>query len=75
MIYVIHPGLVYSINDKEMHYINYSRLIELYCLNPRECINAERRENLAGLDKTQLKHIYPRRDGRYPIFENRMKEK
>lgn len=66
--YAIHPGFVISKKDKDRHYIGYNRLIALYRLDPKRCFHGERPESFLGRHDKDVKHIYPRSDGNYPIF-------
>ena len=36
--YLIRPGYIYSTNDKDKHFISAIMLINLYRVNPRECV-------------------------------------
>lgn len=65
--YAIHPGPIRSRCDDSIHYITYTRLIELYHLNPDECFEATH-ENLRGMDSSKIIHIYPKTSGDYPLF-------
>jgi hypothetical protein len=61
----IYPGYITSKTDGQSHYIDYFTLIRLYNLNPCECFNASRREDLIGRDITKITKYYPDFHGRY----------
>ena len=67
-IYAIHPSRIRSW-DGDRHYISYATLIELYCLDSKQCINFEIENNRVGWGDHKFKHIYPNPSGQYPIFE------
>ena len=62
--YAIHPGWGYS-QDGDRHYIGYFRLIELYKLNPKECI---RWDDFAGRRWNDYVHLYAESDGNYQLY-------
>ena len=62
--YVVYPGYITSKNDGQFHYITAAKLMQLYKVNPRECIVY--RENL-GLDVSKLTQLHPRYDGNYKV--------
>lgn len=39
--YLIKPGYVNSRSDGDEHYIGYAKLIQLYRVNPKECLMFE----------------------------------
>ena len=63
--YVVHPGLVRSQHDGNSHHISFNQLVTLHRLNPNECLNAARPEDILGVDLSNLKHIHPRPNGSY----------
>jgi hypothetical protein len=63
--YAVFPGTIESRHDGQEHFISYNRLIELYKLDPRECIDASK----PGVRTDGLQPIRPRYDGRYPLLE------
>lgn len=67
--YIIYPGYVRSENDKEPHFISASQLIQLYNVNPNECmLHGRGGINVRGINRKDLKNLislYPRRDGNY----------
>lgn len=73
--FVIHPGFVTSQNDGQRHYITADELARLYGLQPGTWVVYQpprafdraaswRRNPYEG-----LKAIFPRNDGKYPIFD------
>lgn len=72
--YVLHPGEVQSQSDGDIHYISYAQLINLYQLNPAECILSDPKgEWMHGLTSefiAGLTHLYPRYDGNYTLEED-----
>lgn len=58
---VIHPGHVHSAHDGDIHYIGYRRLVDLYRLNPKECVLY----NKVNKYPDDAMHLYPRYDGEY----------
>jgi hypothetical protein len=71
--YVLHPGVIKSHHDGLLHYINATRLAELYGVKIDECTIAPeprpfdravtwRRDPYEG-----LVHLYPRNDGNYAL--------
>lgn len=63
MRFIIHPGAVYSQNDGQRHIIGVGRLIELYRLPPRMCVEYGRHMPDRGGDV----HLEPRWDGDYSL--------
>ena len=62
--YIIHPDFVISQSDGQEHFIDYIRLIELYRLDPRECVDWRLCTTRGKEDDI---HLYPRYDGKYEI--------
>lgn len=65
MKYAIHEGFVTSRSDGQQHFITYSRLCELYGLNPKETVNWVK--DGRGLDYDGYLHLFPRYDGKYEL--------
>lgn len=66
--YLVCPGYVSSVNDKDEHYISAMRLIKLYGVHPRECVVLT--DNMRGYSQeflNSLYALYPRRNGNYTI--------
>jgi hypothetical protein len=59
--YAIWPGYVYSINDEDRHYIEYSQLIMLYNVNPAECFNGRVAANWCGRSTSGIINLRPQR--------------
>ena len=56
----IHPGKI-TYDDGDEHYISAPRLMELYRVNPDECIvwDRERPETYLGRRWKDYEHLYP----------------
>jgi hypothetical protein len=65
--YMLHPGYVISRYDGQKHYISYHRLIELYKLNPKECIDSSHRG--MGIRRS-VWHLHPEYNGDYSLPED-----
>jgi hypothetical protein len=64
--YVIHPGMVRSMNDGQYHYIGFRQLVDLYCVDPRWCINVNNMHgHLINDPRITYVHLYPRESGNY----------
>ena len=67
--YVVIPDWVTSINDGERHYINAHQLMNLYKVNPRECVIQHGDQRMIkNFDK--LIPLRPRYNGDYTLREN-----
>lgn len=53
--YVLCPGYIRSKYDGEDHFISSRALINLYRVNPQECIDGNNPEKLRGYSKDQLR--------------------
>jgi hypothetical protein len=74
--YVIWPGHVVSENDRDVHYITYRRLIQLYGVNPADCIRGGGRldQQLSEGVKGDLIHLGVQREGeQYEVIGRRLK--
>jgi len=65
--FVLHPGVVGSIHDKDWHYVGVGALCNLYQISLKDCLVV--RENdpkgvLAGLGPEYI-HLYPLAEGNY----------
>lgn len=73
--YIVYPGTVKSTSDGQRHYLNAARLIDLYRVNPAECIIAKANDTwYRGYDPEYLKSLtklYPREDGNYTLPEGK----
>lgn len=65
MKFILHPGKIKSVVDGDIHYISYNGLINLYGLNPKDCINFG--HNKGDIFEDHI-HLYPLRDGNYREF-------
>ena len=67
--YVVYPGIVFSRSDGDKHYISTHRVMELYGVNPQECvlITDDRSDIELGLNLSHLIPLYPRNDGNYKL--------
>ncbi len=61
--YVLHPGHVWSTNDRDKHYIGPGRLAELYRVPLSECIIRHSMVHLPG----NYIHLWPSNSGDYSI--------
>ncbi len=64
--YLICPGYIKSKTDNDYHYINGTTLINLYKVNPNECLIYHLGAHY-GCDLSQLVPLYPRDNGDYEI--------
>lgn len=64
VLYILHPGMVRSRNDGDLHYIDAASLAQLYGVQLRDCVVHLYNEplRLRGLDQEDLVHLYPRND-------------
>jgi len=62
--YCLHPGWVYSKNDGDEHWISYNQLIQLYHLDPRDCVNYA---YIWDRGHSEYIHLYPRLNGDYCV--------
>lgn len=67
--YIICPGFVVSKNDGDCHFIDASTLMNLYKVNPMECIVNRDHDSIRGIDTTKLIWLSPRYDGNYQLVE------
>lgn len=61
--YAVHPGWMYSKNDRDKHYISAPQLIALYGVDPRECAVWDRR----WMKDEGFIHLYPDYHGNYVV--------
>lgn len=66
--YAVHPGYVYS-RDGDYHYISIQTLMELYQVDPQDCIiwDDARRETFLGRHIENYIHLYPSDSGNYSL--------
>lgn len=65
--FVVYPGYVISKVDEQEHFISAGRLIQLYRVNPAECIIVEYGRRLEGYRQEDLVSLYPDDSGQYII--------
>lgn len=58
---------VYSATDGQVHYVSARRLVDLYGLDPRECVLVDRDQRMGELLNLPqgLRVLRPRNDGNY----------
>jgi hypothetical protein len=68
----VHPGYVFSANDKDIHYISFNTLCNLYGIDSRSaiCWDEERPQTYQGRRFEDYYHIYPSRLGLYSEFKS-----
>ena len=72
--FLVCPGYVHSRNDGDRHWISADRLIDLYGVDPRECVIANR--GLTWADEKSLIRLTPRYSGHYrEHLENLIKDR
>ena len=71
--YVVKPGIVKSVFDGEYHYITAYQLMELYRVNPRECVIDKGYPYNAGKNYSGLIPLIPKENGHYNIRTNQAK--
>ena len=62
MRYVIHPGYVESIKEGDLHYVSFSKLVQLYGVKLGNCINVHSK---GYRPKEGDIHLYPNKEGKY----------
>ena len=63
--YLVYPGWVISKNDCDTHYISAKDLINLYNVNPKDCIIIYNDTKVLGLNTSSFTKLRPRADGKY----------
>lgn len=63
--YVIHPGWVVSRRDGDRHFIGYWQLVQLYRVNPAECIHADQTLGMKKKHLQAMTHLHPSVSGNY----------
>ena len=69
MRYVIRPGEVTSRTDGQLHYVNSSRLLQLYCVPKDADIIYDSSEHGPIFYRPDDIICEPRYDGNYPLFK------
>lgn len=70
--YILHPGWVRSINDRDAHYVGVGRLRELYRIPPFAraiIVDSDHTHGFGYREEPGDIHCRPRMDGKYPVFE------
>jgi len=70
--YLVLEGEITSQHDGDIHYISGRRLIELYGVNPKECIVVKPGEEIRGINTSGLILLRPRYDGNYNLEKQGM---
>lgn len=65
--YIICPQHIRSKNDGDIHYIGFIKLIELYGLDFKDCVDYNR--NQATRQWDNLSRLYPRYDGKKMVVQ------
>jgi len=65
--YLLISGIINSKHDGDEHLITAHQLCKLYKLPPRECIFADKEDNLLSIDMDNLIILRPRFDGNYNL--------
>jgi hypothetical protein len=65
--YVIFPGKVVSQHDRDVHFVDAHTLMELYRVDPRECVIYYGDDRDRGKTFKGLITLHPRYDGNYEI--------
>jgi hypothetical protein len=65
--YVVFPGIVASQHDNDTHFIDAQTLMELYRVDPRECVIYHGDNRDLGKSFKGLITLHPRYDGKYEI--------
>lgn len=65
--YAVWPREVVSKYDGDVHYISFLKLCRLYGVNPSECLDMTKEEDLRykGVCHYALTHLRVRKDGKY----------
>ena len=67
--FAVHPGFVTSASDGDRHYIGYNQLVELYGVDPKQCIGWDDRDpsTFRGRSEKNYIHLYPKANGDYRL--------
>lgn len=72
--YVLHPGNVRSLHDKDVHFLSEQDLMELHGVDPKDCVLYDLRNpfEAAGFKNQEGDiHLFPRPDGKYKNYGNK----
>lgn len=67
MKYAVCPGWVTSINDGDRHFITFSKLCDLYHVDPKDCVDMSRPESYLQIDTSKLRRLRPSKYGNYTL--------
>lgn len=62
--FVVHPGWVVSVKDRQRHFVGFGELVALYRVPPKECV---RYRESGWRAPTNAIHLYPRSDDNYAL--------
>lgn len=66
--YILHPGIVRSVNDGDIHFISASRLAVLYGLHNGQWISADSEQAKHGFSGDgRMVHLWPKSNGIYEL--------
>lgn len=65
--YIIAPGKIISRSDGDEHYIGASQLMDLYKIEPYECIIVDNPDSVRMLNWDDYIVLRPRTDGNYNL--------
>lgn len=65
--FVLRTGSVMSCSDRQIHTVQASRLVNLYGLNPKDCLLDPSERQLRGYHEEELVHLCPLDSGEYRI--------
>jgi hypothetical protein len=68
--FVLHPGMVKSRTDGDMHFVGIGQLASLYRVPLTECVVATefRLRLFTPAELERMVHLYPREDGDYSVL-------
>ena len=69
--YAVHCGYIYSETDRQLHFISFDVLCQLYKIPKDSAINWDYRhpESFRALRWKDYKHLFPKDDGQYDHFK------
>lgn len=65
--FVLRTGSVMSCSDRQIHSVQASRLVNLYGLNPKDCLIDPSERQLRGYHEDELVHLCPLDSGEYRV--------
>lgn len=76
--YKVYPAYIHSINDNDIHYIPFFKLCRLYGVNPAECLDMSRPDNIYGMTEEAQSNLIPLRvclhSHQYETIKNQLKQ-